>query len=245
MRYAVMDLEGGDRINQPAETFPPDDFSETKLYLDPASETLSTQIPASEGSVSYDGQSEEGRATFTFRTDAPTQFVGYPKACLWVEADGGDDMDVFVFLQKLSADGEPLEQFTVHGRGPQIEAVTKNGAAILKYKGSNGRLRASMRHLDETKSTDAVPAHSFDRIEKLTPGEVVCLEIDLFPVGLMLYPGEQLRLIVTGHHILGGVMPGTANVPAVNHGRHILHGGGERASYLQLPIKVIAVEERD
>lgn len=240
VRYVVMDLAGGDRINQPATAFPPEDFDSTKFYLDSASEALNTRVPSAASSASYDGQSEDGRATFTIRVDAQTEFVGYPKTRLWVEADGGDDMDVFVFLQKLNADGEMLEQFTVHGRGPQIEAVTKAGAAILKYKGSNGRLRASMRHLDAAKSTDAVPAHSFDRVEKLKAGEVVCLDIDLFPVGLALYPGEQLRLIVSGHHILGGVMPGTANVPVSNYGRHVIHTGGEHASYLQLPMKVAA-----
>ena len=244
VRYAIMDLEGGDRINQPADSFPPGEFIETKFYLDGASEALTAQTPAAEESVSYDATSEEGRATFTVRVDTPTEFVGYPKVRLYVEADEGDDMDVFVFLQKLNADGELLEQFTVHGRGPQIEAVTKNGAAILKYKGSNGRLRASMRHIDVSKSTDSVPAHSFDRVEKLVPGEIVCLDIDLFPVGLVLYPSEQLRLIVSGYHILGGVMPGTANVPAVNHGRHIVHSGGRNASYLQLPIKTIAATAR-
>ena len=30
-------------------------------------------------------------------------FVGYPKAHLWVEADGADDMDLFVLIQKLDA----------------------------------------------------------------------------------------------------------------------------------------------
>ena len=84
------------------------------------------------------------------------------------------------------------------------------------------------------------PVHSFDRVEKLTPGEIVCLDIDLFPVGLALYPNEQLRLTVSAHHILGGVMPGVANVQGNNHGRHIIHTGGSYASYLQLPVKVAA-----
>jgi uncharacterized protein len=133
-----------------------------------------------------------------------------------------------------------LEQFNVPNHGPQMQALTKNGAAILKYKGSNGRLRASMRHLDEKASTDSVPAHSFDRVEKLAPGQIVCLEIDLFPVGLALYPGEQLRLVISGHHLLGGVMPGNDNVSPANSGSHIIHTGGIRASYLQVPTRALS-----
>ena len=66
--------------------------------------------------------------------------------------------------------------------------MTRDGAAILKRKGSNGRLRVSMRHLDAALSTDAIPVQCFDRVEKLAPGEIVCVEIDLFPVGLASTP---------------------------------------------------------
>jgi hypothetical protein len=53
----------------------------------------------------------------------------------------------------------------------------------LRYKGSNGRLPVSARHLDEALSTEAVPAHSFIRVEKLQPGEIVDVELDLSPIG--------------------------------------------------------------
>ena len=59
---------------------------------------------------------------FTLRVDRPTDFIGYPKVRLWVEADGSDDMDLFVFLQKLNAGGEPLEQFNVANHGPVMQA---------------------------------------------------------------------------------------------------------------------------
>ena len=237
VRYAVLDLEGGDRVNEPAGTFPPEDFADSRYFLDAATGELSTQAPAAAGTASYDAENEEGRVSFTVAVDAPTRFVGYPKVRLWVEADGADDMDLFVFLQKLNADGEQLEQFTIPNHGPSVQAVTRDGAAILKYKGSNGRLRVSMRHLDEVMSTDAIPVHSFDRVEKLAPGDVACVDIDQFPVGLALYPGERLRLVISGFNIIGGAMPGTENVPADNHGRHVIHTGGARASFLQLPMK--------
>ena len=237
VRYSVLDLEGNDRINQPAGEFPPEDVDEVKYYLDAASHALTTEAPAAGVTASYDAESQEGRASFTVHVDSPTEFVGYPKVHLWVEADGSDDMDLFVFLQKLDADGQQLEQFNVPNHGPQMQALTRQGAAILKYKGSNGRLRVSLRHLDEASSTDTVPVHSFDRVEKLAPGEIASVDIDLFPIGLALNPGEQLRLVISGHHLLGGVMPGVDNVPSDNHGRHVIHTGDRHSSYLQLPLK--------
>ena len=237
VRYSVLDLEGGDQVDRPADAFPADVFGETRYFLDAQSGAMAAASPATAGVAEYDAETESGQAAFTMRVDGPTEFVGYPKATLWVEADGADDMDLFVILQKLNADGEPLEQFNIPNHGPQIQALTRTGASILKYKGSNGRLRASRRHLDPELSTDAVPVHSFDRDEKLAPGEIVRLDIDMFPVGLLLRPGEQLRLIVSGQHLWGGAMPGMANVTPNNHGRHRIHTGGDHASYLQLPTK--------
>jgi predicted acyl esterase len=109
---------------------------------------------------------------------------------------------------------------------------------VLRYKGSNGRLRVSARHLDEKSSTDAVPAHSFDRVEKLNPGEVVDVEIDLFPIGLKFYAGEQLRLVISAQNALGAIMPGTRDYVPQNSGRHVIHTGGEHASYVQLPVMI-------
>ena len=236
VRYAVLDLAGQDRVNLPAEDFPPQNVLEVKYYLNAASLALATEMPTA-ATASYDAQSEEGLVSFTIRVEQPTEFVGYPKLRLWVEADGSDDMDLFVFLQKLNADGEQLEQFNVPNHGPRMQALTHRGAAILKYKGSNGRLRVSLRHLDPASSTDAIPVHSFDRVQKLAPGEIASIDIDMFPIGLALGAGEQLRLVVSGTHLLGGVMPGADNVPSTNHGRHIIHTGGGRASYLQISMR--------
>ena len=58
-------------------------------------------------------------------------------------------MDLFVLLQKLDADGRVLEQFNVPNHSEVMDNLTRDGAAILKYKGSNGRLRVSLRQLDE------------------------------------------------------------------------------------------------
>jgi predicted acyl esterase len=237
VRYSVLDLEGGDRTELAATEFPPSDFATTKFYLDGASHALSVEQPAAAVAVSYDSESTTDEVTFSVTFDTETELVGYPKVALWVEADGHDDLDLFVLLQKLNAQGEVLEQFNVPNNGPVMDGITKAGASILKYKGSNGRLRASLRHLDEAVATDAVPSHSFDRVEKLEAGVAVPLEIELFPVGLAFHAGETLRLSISGFNRLGGVMPQRATVVPDNHGRHIIHTGGAQASYLQVPLK--------
>ncbi|GAA3290025.1 hypothetical protein GCM10020295_03310 [Streptomyces cinereospinus] len=237
VRYSLLDLEGGDQVNIPADQFPPADVTLTKYYLDGRSRTLATTAPTAEATAGYTVGSNPDVVSFVTRFDQETVLAGYPKAHLWVEARGSDDMDLFVLVQKLDAYGTPLQQFTVPNQGALIQDVTERGASILRYKGSDGRLRVSMRHLDEALSTEDVPAHSFDRVEKLSPGEVVDVEIDLLPVGLVFYPGEQLRLVVSGRSLLGTMMPGNREYVPANSGEHVVHTGGERASYLQLPVR--------
>jgi uncharacterized protein len=162
--------------------------------------------------------------------------VGYPKARLWVEARGVDDMDLFVLTQKLDAYGTPLRQFTVPNQSAGNHDLTDHGATILRYKGSDGLLRVSARHLDGALSTDEVPAHSFDRVEKLSPVEIAEIEIELLPIGMVVHPGEQLRFVISSRNLLGTLMPGIEAYVDANSGQHVIHTGGERRSYLQLPI---------
>lgn len=238
VRYALLDLQGGDQINLPADNFPPQGVASTKFYLDGRSRTLSTNAPAEEATTVYDAETSPGLASFVVRFDEETTLVGYPRVRLWVEAEDADDMDLFVFVQKLNEQGTPLQVFTVPNHGARIHDVTERGASILRYKGSSGQLRVSMRHLDESLSTDEVPAHSFDRVEKLSPGEVVDIEIDLLPIGLVLYPGEQLRLVISARNLFGSWMPGLREYTPQNSGQHVIHTGGTRPSFLQLPLKV-------
>lgn len=236
VRYSVLDLEGGDEVAIGADSFPPAGSTLTKHYLDARTRTLSTEAPVAGATASYDVASNPNAVSFLVRFDEETTMVGYPKAHLWVEAEGADDMDLFVLIQKLDRFGTPLQAFTVPNQSAMAHDLTDHGATILRYKGSDGRLRVSARHLDEELATDEVPAHSFDRVEKLSPGEVVDIEIDLFPIGLTFHAGEQLRFIVSSRNLLGTLMPAIQEYEGANTGTHIVHTGGERASYLQLPV---------
>lgn len=237
VRYSVLDLAGGDQVGIAADAFPPDDVTSTRFYLDGRTRTLTTTAPAEPATAAYDVGTNPDAVSFLARFDEETTLVGYPKAHLRVEARGADDMDLFVLVQKLDAHGTPLQAFTVPNQGAAAHDLTDHGATILRYKGSDGRLRVSARHLDEALSTDDVPAHTFDRIEKLAPGEVVDVEIELLPVGLVFRPGEQLRFVISSRNLLGTLMPGIREYAGANSGQHVVHTGGEDASYLQLPVR--------
>lgn len=237
VRYSILDLEGGDEVAVPADSFPPASVTSTKYYLDARTRSLSTAAPETGAEATYRVDANPDAVSFLTRFDEETVLVGYPKAHLFVEARDADDMDLFVLVQKLDRWGTPLQAFTVPNQSAIAHDLTDHGATILRYKGSDGRLRVSARHLDETLTTDDVPAHTFDRVEKLSPGEVAEVEIDLFPVGLRFHAGEQLRFVVSSRNLLGTLMPAIREYVGANAGTHVVHTGGEHASYLQLPVR--------
>ncbi len=237
VRYSVLDLEGGDRVAVTADRFPPTDVTSKKYYLDGRSRTLVPSAPTDGLAAGYDVGANPDQVSFLMRFEQETVLVGHPKAHLWVEARDADDMDLFVLVQKLDAHGTPLQAFTSPNQSAMAHDFTERGATILRYKGSDGRLRVSARHLDEKLSTDEVPAHSFDRVEKLSPGEVVDVEIDLLPIGLAFHPGEQLRFVISSRNILGPMMPRVREYTPANRGQHVVHTGGDHASYVQLPVQ--------
>jgi uncharacterized protein len=236
VRYSVLDLEGGDQVGISADAFPPANVTSMKYFLDGLTRSLTTEAPANGVECVYSVDVNPNAVSFITRFDQETELIGYPKAHLFVEARGADDMDLFVLVQKLDAYGTPLQAFTIPNQNARVHDVTDHGATILRFKGSDGRLRASARHLDDSLSTDQVPEHSFDRVEKLSTGEIVSLEIDLLPIGLAFHPGEQLRFVISSRNLLGTLMPGVREYVGENAGMHVIHTGGEFASYLQLPL---------
>ena len=98
--------------------------------------------------VTYAVDSTPNAVSFITRFEQETVLVGYPKAHLWVEARGADNMDLFVLVQKLAKWGTALKAFTVLNRSAMAHDLTDHGATILRYEGSEGRLRVSTRHLD-------------------------------------------------------------------------------------------------
>ena len=238
VRYTIYDLEGNNRTLVPADEFGyGDDIEYTRYYLT-GMRQLSEEKPAADIPAKYDTQGRPGRISFIKTFTEETTFVGYPKLHLYAGVEGADDADIFVWVQKLDKNGNILSAFTVPNHGAAIQDFTADGASILRYKGPYGKLRLSMRHLDENASTDEVPAYTFDHHEKLSEGETVEADIVLSPVGMVFYPGESIRVLISPKEEYGdGKMPGTPGSIPDNKGWHVIHTGGEAASYLQLPLK--------
>lgn len=235
VRYALLDLEGNNRLGLVAEDFPVKNVEYHKLYMNGKSRTLQLTPEIDETVIRYSAESLPVRTSFQMTFEKDTSFLGYPKVKLFMEIDGYDDMDVFVWVQKVDRRGNVLSEFVIPNHGAAIQDFTQDGASALRYKGSYGKLRASMRHLDEQKSTEILPAYTFDRVEKLEKGEIVELDIILSPIGLTYYAGETLRVVISSKDEIGSIMPGTPGCVPDNRGWHILHTGGKYASYLQIP----------
>ena len=237
VRYCLHDMEGGNKLDLPATQFPPVNTEYKKFYLNGLSRQLQPNVPATDVPAVYVCETAAPKASFYLPITKETSFVGYPKVHLFVEADGSDDMDLFIIVQKMDKHYNVLRQLTIPSTSPKTHDLLENFGGVAKYSGAYGRLRVSHRHLDEKLSTDIIPVQSFDREEKLKKGEIVEIEVPLAPTGMTFYPGETLRLMVTSLNITGNVHPGVpAYVSKDNHGRHIIHCGGEYASYLQIGI---------
>jgi predicted acyl esterase len=178
-------------------------------------------------SVSYDATpGGTDRAQFDFKFSAPTELTGHMKLKLHISSQDTDDMDVFVGLQKLDTNGAivPFPYYAQFDDGP---------VAL-------GWLRASHRELDAEKSTPWQPVHTHTREQKIAKGEIVPLEIEIWPSGTSFAKGETLRLIVQGDDInrySREIAPVYFRHEAsVNRGRHVLHVGGAYDSHLLVPV---------
>jgi predicted acyl esterase len=102
------------------------------------------------------------------------------------------------------------------------------------HPGCPGKLRVSLREIDEEKTTEFQPIYPFRNPQKLKPGEIVPLEIEIYPSSRVWHKGEQLRLEVMGHYErIDWFEPFAFNNN--NKGNHVLYSGGKHDSYLLVP----------
>ena len=199
----------------------------TKLYIDAKNGKMNHVLAPDESSTGYSALgSGPGvhRAEFDITFDKPTELLGHMKAKLFMSTDAGDDMDVFIALWKLDAKG----QFVPFPYYAQFE----DGPVAL------GWLRASHRELDEAQSTEFQPVLAHKREIKIKPGEIVPLEIEIWPSGTRFEKGETLRLIVQGSDVNKYPKPlvYARHEDTVNRGRHSIHTGGKQDSHLLIPV---------
>jgi len=217
VRLDVMDAYDFDyQLKRAEDDFPLERTVYKKYYLDADNRSLKTKMPKKATKASYD--SKKGKTTFDIKFDEDTEFTGYMKLRLWVEADGNDDMDIFCAIQKLDADGKFLPTNIIGAPHP----------------GTTGRLRVSLRGLDEKKSTDFNPVHTYAKSNKIKPGEILPVDIEIWPISRIWHKGEQLRVEISGHYFREDWME-PFDYEYINEGKHIIHTGGEYDSFLQVP----------
>lgn len=217
VRIEVMDAYDCDyQTERPEKEFPLKRTEYRKLYLNAEDMSLSKESVQKHSSVRYDGKN--GIVTFDMPFDEETELTGYMKLHMWVEADGHDDMDLFVNIQKLSTTGEWLPTDVLGEPHP----------------GAWGKLRVSHRALDEKESTVYQPVHSHLKEEKLEPHMIVPIDIEIWPSSKIWHKGQQIRVQIAGHYVREGWFE-PLSWETDNYGDHIIHTGGKYDSYLQVP----------
>jgi predicted acyl esterase len=109
---------------------------------------------------------------------------------------------------------------------------------MAQYTGPTGILRASHRAQDPKLSTGLIPFHPHNDEEKVPAGEIVKLEIALWPMGIHFEAGESLLFRVQGFVDTSSDFPShiEQKLDNLNEGQHIIHFGGKYASRIIVPV---------
>ncbi|MFC1983575.1 CocE/NonD family hydrolase [Chloroflexota bacterium] len=211
----------------------------TRLYLNPADRSLSWKSVMTGGSIEYEALSDD--VTFiTPPLEQDTEITGPVAAKLFVSSST-TDADLFLVLRVFEPDGNE---------------VVFQGALDPHTPIGQGWLRASHRKLDPRLSTEYRPYHTHDVIEPLTPGAVYELDVEIWPTCIVVPAKYRIALTVRGKDYeyagAGAQLASFVNVmkgcgpflhddprdrpPEIFGGKVTIYTGGDRPSYVLLPI---------
>jgi uncharacterized protein len=243
---SILNPGGKDIVGRPEADFLLQTQVSRKLYLDAGTSSLVLEKPVTEVSkIAFDATT--GVAKFTHTFDKCTELTGYFSLKLWVEPTGNDDIDLFVKFSKKDSDGFLLETRCVDVTYLQDDPEAETAKALEMHRsgnkhvdvffaeGATGRLRVSHRELDEEKSTPHQPAYPHAREQKLKAGEIVPVEIELWPHGMIWEAGQKITLSVTGHNLRPEIIWMTPAWKTLNKGEIVIHTGGQFDSHLLVP----------
>ncbi len=200
-----------------------------RLYLDARDGSLNWKPVRAASTYRYEavcGLPHDDHARFEIAFTEPTELTGHMKLRVFMSAEGADDLDVFVGVQKLDSEGNVVS-FPYY-------AQFEDGPVAL------GWLRASHRELDPVASTEYQPVLTHRRASKVEPGTTVPLDIEIWPSSTSFAAGEGLRLLIQSSDI--NKYPKTRapvyfrHEDSVNRGLHVVHTGGDYDSYLLVPL---------
>jgi predicted acyl esterase len=183
-------------------------------------------IPAPTG---YVGGTPRWSTGATFISEPLTEdmvLAGYMKAGLWVSSTSSD-MDVYVSLRVLDENDQEIRYESLV---PPIDPANIHPTG-------HGLLKVSHRKLDEARSTEYWPAptHREADYQPLADGEVVYVEVGLYPSSAEIRKGCRLRVDIQPYSPAG--LPSRAYDESYHVGAtNTIYTGPEHPSYVQLPI---------
>jgi predicted acyl esterase len=197
-RVALNIRHPGEKFELRAETeWPLARTQWTKYFFQPDGPGLGTGLPAIETKLSY----HTGGDGLTFRSAPLTEsleITGPVAAKLWVSSQT-TDADLFLALRVFDPSGKE---------------ITFIGSNDPRVPVGLGWLRASHRKLDAERTRPYRPWHTHDEEWPLTPGEPVELDIEIWPMSIVVPPGYRIALTVRGKdYEVDGTDAGLANTP--------------------------------
>lgn len=160
-----------------------------------------------------------GLALETDPLDADLEVTGPLAARFWVSSSS-EDMDLFLTIRNFDPDGN------------EVLETGQQGTPVPVAK---GWLRVSHRELDEELSLPYRPYHKHTRRLYLEPGEVVPVDVEIWPTSMVFKKGHRIRLDVQPRDGVGS--QGYLHYHAdYNTGTNTIHAGGDREAWLLLPV---------
>jgi len=192
-----------------------------RLFLHaPTGELLAT-LPDHESFIRYKAVAKRGtnKAAFLYQFKEDTELTGGMNLRLLVSAEQTDDMDLFVAVKKLDSRGN--EVYFSGYNGNRHDVVAK------------GWLRVSHRQLDPARSNIEMPYHLHKQLLRITPKEIVPVDVEILPSSTWFEKDSYLQLIIAGRE------PVKYNTfkhqSTINRGFHRIYTGGRYGSYLLIP----------
>jgi putative CocE/NonD family hydrolase len=150
---------------------------------------------------------------------ADLEVTGPVAASFWVSSSS-EDMDLFLTLRNFDADGN------------EVLETGQQGAPVPVAK---GWLRVSHRELDPALTLPYRPYHKHQRRLNLKPGEIVRVEVEIWPTSMVFKKGHRIRLDVQPRDGVGSASYMHYHAD-YNTGTNTIYSGGDRESYLLLPV---------
>ncbi|GAA4585827.1 CocE/NonD family hydrolase [Planotetraspora phitsanulokensis] len=186
------------------QAWPLPDTTWTTLHLHPDGLALAERAPADGGRLDFAALGDG--VTFTTEPFAEEVEITGPAAARLFVSSTTADADIFLTLRVLDPAGTDVT--FVSGLDP---------AGVV----AAGWLRASHRAVDPERSLPHRPWHPHDHADPLTPGEVVQLDVEIWPTSVVIPAGHRLACTVRGRDFEfpgDGPWPATYGVPMKGHG---------------------------